>query len=75
MAITKKWFYEPQKEVNKELTERYKDNARLITQVVCKSNVYEKYIIQDDKEMFVLLFEMVKTDYGKGYKILKYRGL
>lgn len=68
-----KWFFEPQKEVNKDLADRYNGTARLVEQVIAKNDVFEKYIVQKDNEVFVVMYQMKRIDYGDGYKVLKYK--
>lgn len=74
MVITapkKKWFYKPQKEVNKVLNTF--DLYRLVEQIISKNDVFEKYIVQKGKEVNVLLFQMKKTEYGEGYQIHQFK--
>ncbi|TSE11324.1 hypothetical protein [Aquimarina algiphila] len=67
-----KWFYPAQKEISKEINK----NSRFVNQVIAKNDVFEKYIIQENNEMYCMLYQIKKDEYNeKGYKILRFRGL
>lgn len=69
--IKPKWFIEPQKQIKEQL-DSYIHHG-LVEQIVTKDNVFEKYIVQNDEELSVILFQMKRVDYGKGYKIFEFK--
>lgn len=68
---SKKWFYEPQKEIEKHLQSQYK-GFRFIRQHICPQAVYETYMVEAEESVQIVLFQMVKTEYGRGYQLFKF---
>ena len=68
--MANKWWFKPQKEVNKRV-ESY-DSSRFIDQTITKEVVFEKFIVVEDGKAKVLLFEYRKVEYGVGYVINKF---
>lgn len=70
--IMSKWFYKPQKEIKQRLESL--GEYRFLDQTVTKDRVYEKYMILGN-DVRVILFEIVKTDWGVGYTIHEYNAI
>lgn len=65
-----KWFYKAQEEVKQRL-QNLNEEYSCIEQVISNKDVFEKYLIRGDN-MRVVLFQIKKAEYGKGYVIHEY---
>lgn len=68
-----KWWYVPQKEVNEQL-QGY-DRYSCLDQCITNKVVFEKFLVVEEGQPKVILFEYVKVDYGVGYKINKFNAI